>query len=625
MKRRLAQTGRVAGPREAPTNGARRFAPAEPWTNLGIGAAERRRRGRRRDDQSLAFLNSLYAAPVGLGFWDTDLRFVRINQTLAAISGLPPEEHIGRTLAEVLPELGPPLADLFRKVMQTGEPVTDFEISGETAAQPGETRHWLASYYPVIGPEGETLGVGAAVRDVTERRRLAIEREAALARAEAAQRMAEETAEVAEAARAAAEAARQRAAFLADAGAVLDSSLSYEETLGSVVRLAVPDLADWAMVDLLQKDGSIERVAVAHVDPAKEQVMRDLRVRYPLDPDGVEGPAKVIRAGEPDLIQEVSDEVLERFALDDEHLKRLQALGLRSAMIVPLRARGKILGALTFVSTASGPRYNEDDLAMAVALANRCGLSIDNSRLYAERVNVARTLQNGLLPKRLPRVTPGLDMAVRYRAAAGATDVGGDFYDVFPSGEGWKFIVGDVVGKGPLAATVTGLARHTIRAVALYERDPSDVLRVLDRALHAELSDSQYCTVACAHVDVRNHHADVVLALGGHPMPLVLRSDGRVEPIGSYGQPLGLLDRPELRSERTRLETGDTLLLYTDGVLDARGSEGMFGERRLIETLAACKGLPAAEIVETIESAAVDFQAGDLRDDIAIVAVRRAP
>lgn len=180
-------------------------------------------------------------------------------------------------------------------------------------------------------------------------------------------------------------------AFLARAGEVLSASLEWEETLEQVARLAVPEVADWVFVEMLQDDGSIARLAVAHADPAKEALVREFAERYPLDPDSPVGSPKVIRTGEPELLTDIPDEFLQQAAVDEDHLRILREVGFCSAMVVPLTARGRTIGDLALAAAESGRRFDEDDLAFAMALASRCALGIDNARLYREAQAAART------------------------------------------------------------------------------------------------------------------------------------------------------------------------------------------------------------------------------------------
>jgi serine phosphatase RsbU (regulator of sigma subunit) len=374
-------------------------------------------------------------------------------------------------------------------------------------------------------------------------------------------------------------------------------------------------------VELLCDDGSIEREVIVHRDPEKEQWARELQRHYPLDPESEYGSPKVIRTGEPLLIADVTERRLRAIAPDADHLDALRRIGLSSAMIVPLRARGRVLGDIAMGRAEPTRRFSEEDLAMAQQLADRCALALDNARLFAERSFIAKTLQEGLLPADLPEI-PRVELAVRYRAASNDTDVGGDFYDVFASGNGWVFVTGDVVGKGAKAAAITGLARHTLRAAALYEQSPAQMLRVLNRAMLEQFTDpEQFCTVA---VGVLRGN-ELCVASGGHPLPLVLRADGTVHEAGRPGSLIGVIDTPALHEDVLELAAGDTVLLYTDGITDTQGTGGRFGADRLAAVLAMSMALAPAQIVERIDRAVGVYRTGDPTDDSALVAFRLCP
>ena len=418
-----------------------------------------------------------------------------------------------------------------------------------------------------------------------------------------------------------AEEARRRAEYLARASDLLAGSLNPSATLAQLARLAVPELAGWAFVELLQPSGEIAREVIVHRDPARERWAHELADRYPLDPDTPYGSAKVIRTGEPELMPEITDEMLEAVANDAEHLDVLRKVGLRSGMVVPLRARGRVLGDIALASAESGRRFSGEDLAMAQQLADRCAVALDNARLFAERSYIAKTLQEGLLPAALPEI-PRVELAVEYRAGTLETDVGGDFYDVFAAGDSWLFVAGDVVGKGAKAAAITGLARHTLRAAAQYERSPADMLRMLNRAMLDQFTDDeQFCTVAVAAL----HGEQLRVASGGHPLPLVLRRTGDVHPAGRPGALIGVLDDPPLRDETITLSLGDTVVLYTDGITDADGSGGRFGAERLAAVLATLVALPPARVVDRIDRAVAAHRTGPPTDDSALVAFRLRP
>jgi PAS domain S-box-containing protein len=410
--------------------------------------------------------------------------------------------------------------------------------------------------------------------------------------------------------------------FLSEAGRILSSSLDLDQTLRRVASLAVPDVADWVAVDLRTPGEGISRVALAHMDPARLEKAQELQRRYPPDPRAPRGVPHVLRTGEPELYPEISDEVLRGAAVDARHYELLREFGMRSAMIVPMSVRGRVVGALSLVSGASGRGFDDQDLALAQELARRCATAIENARLYSERAYIAQTLQQSLLPVELPRI-PGLEAAARFHAMGEGTEVGGDFYDLFQTGpRGWTVVVGDVCGKGPDAAAITALARYTLRAAAMRQRLPSNSLEVLNEALLRQREDLRFCTVAYAYLEPLDDGARVGLASGGHPLPLVVRADGSVEALGVYGTVLGVVPDPELHDSSAELGPGDAVVFYTDGVTEARGADGPLGEERLVEVLASCAGRGADDIAARVESEALELQKGSPRDDIAVVVLR---
>lgn len=240
--------------------------------------------------------------------------------------------------------------------------------------------------------------------------------------------------------------AELRGAFLADASAVLASSLDYEQTLRNVAELAVPEVADWCAVDLIDEDGGRKPVAVAHVDPARLTLAEELRGYEPerLDPD--QGLGRVFRTGESLLYAEIPDVMLVEAAIDARHLELLRAVGLHSALIVSMRLGGRILGALTLVRSDSGRVLDQFDQQLAEQVAARAAVAIENSSLYSERSAIARTLQQSLLPEQLPEIR-GYELASVYVPALQSSLVGGDFYDVWSVGESWIVIIGGRDGK----------------------------------------------------------------------------------------------------------------------------------------------------------------------------------
>lgn len=243
----------------------------------------------------------------------------------------------------------------------------------------------------------------------------------------------------------------------------------------------------------------------------------------------------------------------------------------------------------------------------------------ERSRLLAERDEVSRQLQRNLLPPDLP-VIPGLDVAAGYLPMT--EGIGGDFYDVFPLHDGsWGVILGDVCGKGPVAAGVTALARHTLRAAAMADHRPAEAVRVLNQAM-TELEERTFCTVVDARVRPVDGGVRIVAAVAGHPPLLVLRADGSLEQLGPSGHLVGMFDEIRTGEVAVDLGPGDACVLYTDGATDVRRDGEVFGDDRLADVVQGCRGLSAVGVARSIEVAVVDFQRGQIGDDLALVVVR---
>ena len=548
-----------------------------------------------RAERSLSLLDTVFStAPVGLALVDRDLRFVRVNDTFAAFNARPVDALVGRTVPELLQAAGHPEADVvptYRHVLESGEAVLDREIT--TSGPDGGARHWNASFTPVTHADGTVNGVIVSVVDVTERRVLhEAERDA-----------------------------RVRADFLARAGAILDASLDYEETLRSVAQIAIPEVADWCAVSVLDDAGMLHEVATAHVDDAQRELGAEIARRFPPDPDAQSGTYGVARSGVTAYVREVTDEMLVAGISDPEHLELVRRLGLRSAIIAALNARGRVFGTFSLASAESGRLFEQADVQLAEELASRAGMAIDNARLYTERSRIAHTLQVKLLPERLPDIPRAL-MAARYRAAGELNEVGGDFYDVFQrSATEWALVVGDVSGKGAEAAAVTALARYTLRAAALEDAPPSAALRRLNAAMLYD-DTSQFATVVMAYLSSGpDGSIDLRLSLAGHPAPAVVRRDGSVEMVGRYGLMAGLRPDLDVHDVEVRLEADEVLLLYTDGVTEAGARSTPFGEAGLVAVLEGLAGRPPQAVVDAVEQAVVAAQPGDPRDDIALLAI----
>jgi serine phosphatase RsbU (regulator of sigma subunit) len=297
--------------------------------------------------------------------------------------------------------------------------------------------------------------------------------------------------------------------------------------------------------------------------------------------------------------------------------------------VVPLLAAGRAHGALT-LSFHRARAFDQGERAFLLALADLAAHALDRARLYEERAYVARTLQAGLLPDAV-EAPPGLEVAVRYHSIADGGEVGGDFYDFFGTApDRWLVAVGDVAGKGSGAAVLTGLARHTLRAIATTEERPGAMLAFLNEALRRQASDAAFCTVGCAVLERRERAFAARLAFGGHPYPLLVRAGAAAaEEVHVRGTLLGIDPDPVLEEVELELGPGDVLVLRTDGVEDARDPSGVrFGEERVIAAVgvAASGGADAEAVAEAIDAAVAAHERGcPRRDDRAIVVLRVQP
>ncbi len=547
------------------------------------------------------------AAQVGI-----DGRWLRVNQKLAEIVGYEPEELLKTTFQDIThPDDLEGDLDQVRRLL-AGE-VQTYTMEKRYVKRNGSAVWVNLTVSLVRDASGEPAYFIAAVEDISTRKKAEEERDLLLVKEQLARAEAVE--------------ARRRLALLAAAGPALSSvSLDYGETLERITRLIVPELADWCLLDGVGDDGNIGQLAAAHADPEKEDLLKRLEEHRQFGEGDAGSTAEVLRTGQSVLIPDLPDADFYEEALGrGEHLEVLMRLEPRSLMCVPLLARGRTMGAITLVSSRPERRYGEEDLALAEDLAYRCALAADNARLYRDRSEIASVLQRSLLPPHLPEI-PGLEVGAEYLPVGEANEVGGDFYDLINTVEnGWICAIGDVRGKGVEAASVTALARYTIRAVTLKDDTPSEVLAALNEAMIRQLSEDRFCTAACIRLEPEDGLAGVGfdVSRAGHPAPLLVRQDGPVEEVGCSGRALGVFDDAELGDSSLRLMPGEVLVLYTDGVTEARSPDGeFFGDDRLRRLLRSCSGLDAAEIAARIKNVVLDFQEGDPRDDLAVLVLR---
>ena len=406
-----------------------------------------------------------------------------------------------------------------------------------------------------------------------------------------------------------------RLSFLAEASIELASSLDLEVTADRVARLAVPSFADWCAIDLL-RDGRLHRMAVAHVDPEKVALAIELQDRWPADPADAHGVWAAVRTGRTQLIHELTDEVLRASVTDEEQYHVAQELGLRSVIIAPMLVRGRATGALTWVSTDDSRLYVEDDARFAEHLARRAATAMDNAELHSQTLAAAEQLQRAVLPERLV-TAPGWQVACEYHPS-GRAEVGGDFYDAFALDDDRHVLVlGDVMGRGVAAAAAMAQTRAAVRAFASIDPDPAVVTGKVDRML-AQFGTEQLITMVYVLADA--HSGRLTLTNAGHLPPLVVDREGsaRLLPLAD-GPPLGVW--PVERSTRSEvLQPGETLLAYTDGLVERRGEDLGDGLDRL---LAAASPLAASVLSEGLRALVYPVRDATYDDDTAVIALRR--
>jgi GAF domain-containing protein len=401
--------------------------------------------------------------------------------------------------------------------------------------------------------------------------------------------------------------------FLAEASQELADSLDYEATLKKVAELAVPHLADWCAISL-EQDGVLRTLAVAHSDPAKVALARELQERYPSEPDSAS--YRVLRSGESLLVAEVTDEMLVAAAKDEDHLRMIRDLKLRSGLTVALRARGRAFGVISWINGEDGRRFGPDDVALGEDLARRAAVAIDNALVHSELRQVADRLQAAVAPPKLPDLE-GWQLASSYRSA-GRVSVGGDFYEAVPlQGDRLALVIGDVMGRGVEAAASMAQIRAALRAFVAVDPDPQVVLSRLD-TLYERFPSEQLVTLLYALVDPGRDQA--VLSCAGHPPPLLLSSDGTAEYVESARGTILGVGRTERRRTVIPLVPGDTLLLYTDGLLERRGEDLQVSKDRLRATVEAQSADGAGLELDRLSA---ELRDPDRDDDVAILSARR--
>ena len=415
-------------------------------------------------------------------------------------------------------------------------------------------------------------------------------------------------------------------ALVARFAEALAGSLEPRATARRLAELMAVHVADMCVVDVLDEQGAVGHMAVAATDPAIAREFEALRRRSPLNLRGDHPAARVLRRGRAELLPEMDLEMLSRFAQDEDHASFVERIGYRSAIIVPLEARGRRLGAMSLLRFDGTRPFNYPDMVVVDQLGRHAALALDNARLHSKLRGVVSTLGSAFVPDRFEQ-PPGIEVLGRYQATGELNEVGGDFYDVFECGargaaSSWAVVIGDVRGKGPEAARVTALARYALRSAATGAAGPAEMLRALNRTFLSQPGEPELCTVCLATLDIDGSRARVTVALAGHPRPLLARADGGVIEVGEHGGMLGASDEIRVAERSFDLEPGDTLLLYTDGVVDAGAPRSPFGEDGLMAVVRDTAAQPLGLMLSAIIGQALRHGEGELRDDIALLAVR---
>ncbi len=411
-----------------------------------------------------------------------------------------------------------------------------------------------------------------------------------------------------------------RTRVLAESGRLLASSLAYQQTLTNVANIAVPLLADFCSVDLLNDRGMLERVAAAHQDPRRRPLAAALAALPPTSLDPAHPAQRALSTGTSILHEDVTDAQLAAAVRDGEHLRLMRELAPRSLLIVPMRVPGRTIGLMSLATDRPGRRLRYDDRELAEQLARRAAVAVDHSRLHAKLASVAETLQRALLPAPLPDI-PGWEIAALYHPTETELriDVGGDFYEVFEHDGTWFAILGDIAGKGVTSASVTALMRHGARVASRTQPDPAAILARLDEAL-AQQPDHAMATAICLCI----HEGRVVMSSAGHPPAIIIAQNGSVREAPCADPLLGAFERAERHHEDVPIGPRDMLVLYTDGVIDTAGRHDRFGIERLHRLLS---GMARSSPQATLDRLDAELAAFSARrgggDDVAALALRR--
>jgi len=413
--------------------------------------------------------------------------------------------------------------------------------------------------------------------------------------------------------------AARRLDLLAAAARLLleGASISESVLLQRCARLLAADLATWVVVDLRRR-GQLRRHYVAGPDDPEASGLAHAMAAS--DPAPGSLPDQVHESGQLLLLTHVADEMA-LGASEGGGPPFLTVIGATSLVCVPITDGAHRYGVLTIVRRASEGQFGLADAALADELGGLLGRAISGRRTLRQRTEAADALRASLLPPVLKPV-PGVEIASAHLSPTRGQEVGGDFYDAYPTPGGWGVAIGDVCGKGEDAPAATAAARHAIRVLGHWNGEPADVLRRANDIMLAEEFGGRFVTASAAHLGWQQDSLRVVLATAGHPAPILVGRDGSVQVLPGGGVPLGIFPDPEPATLKLDLSSGDVLFFFTDGLADARGPQGTYFEDSLGDCLAQLAGRPAADIVSDVRAAVLDFSNGVLLDDLTMLVLR---
>ncbi|MEU2551905.1 MULTISPECIES: SpoIIE family protein phosphatase [unclassified Streptomyces] len=421
--------------------------------------------------------------------------------------------------------------------------------------------------------------------------------------------------------------------FLVEASDLLAGTLDRDQTLALMAQMTVPTLATWCAVYTIADQASEPYLSyVLHEDEDLIDGIKSLLSKVPA-PDPVPTPGARIWSAPGEVAHQAAlRSSMRSLGLSGGPTRQVASgigptLATASAVggetvVLPLVARNRVIGMLT-LGKPTDEHFRQEILELAEDLSRRAALALDNARLYSERTAISQALQRSLLPPGLPNID-GVEVEVIYRAAGEGNEVGGDFYDLFPIGNGaYGFAIGDVCGTGPNAAAVTGLARHALRLLAREGLSGPAVLERLNSAILDEGDRSRFLTLLYGEMRPQEDgSAELKVVCAGHPLPLRLRQDGTVVAAAEPQPLLGVIEDLELYEETVTLDPGDVLLCVTDGVTERREGTRMLGDDGLADVLSTCTGLTAGAVAARIMRAVERFASDAPSDDMAILAMR---